>query len=123
MHQEMVSIPAETLKQIEKAKADGNKIWALGTTVTRALESWGHGLLEINDQGDRGGATDLFIQPGHQFKIVDVLMTNFHQPGSTLLALVAAFAGLERVRQVYAWAIKNKFSLFSYGDLSVWRPQ
>ena len=114
LHKESVEISDNTWKNILKAKADGKKIWALGTTVTRSLESAAQG---------RGTnfETDLFIQPGFEFKIVDVLMTNFHQPGSSLLSLVMAFAGIETVKKAYAWAIKNEFKLFSYGDFSVWK--
>lgn len=114
LHKESVEISDNTWKNILKAKADGKKIWALGTTVTRSLESAAQG---------RGTKfeTDLFIQPGFEFKVVDVLMTNFHQPGSSLLSLVMAFAGIENVKRAYAWAIKNEFKLFSYGDFSVWK--
>ena len=66
------------------------------------------------------GETDLFILPGFEFQVVDVLMTNFHQPESTLLALVCAFAGRERVLQAYQWAVHQQFRLFSYGDLTIW---
>ncbi|MGE3388199.1 MAG: S-adenosylmethionine:tRNA ribosyltransferase-isomerase, partial [Bdellovibrionales bacterium] len=99
MHEEWVSIPIATQRAITQARQSGHRVWALGTTVTRALESWGHHLLQPNEDGEMIGPTRLFIQPGHQFKIVTDLMTNFHQPGSTLLALVATFAGLERVRE------------------------
>lgn len=119
MHAEWVEIPHATLNQIAKAKALGGRVWALGTTVARALESWSLGYFEPTDDGIKG-STDIFIKPGFDYKVVDVLMTNFHQPESTLLALVASFAGLENVHQAYQWAIAQKFRLFSYGDLSVW---
>lgn len=132
MHGEWAEIPAETWAVIKKAKASGRHVWALGTTVTRTLESAALGKLEAHAvtlaDGSTGesyfGSTDLFIRPGFKFKIIDRLLTNFHQPRSTLLALVAAFAhptrGLEIVKSAYAWAIQKNFRLFSYGDLSCW---
>jgi S-adenosylmethionine:tRNA ribosyltransferase-isomerase len=128
LHQEFVSIQSMTWDRLQKAKREGKKIWALGTTVTRSLESaalrW-NGEIQRN-QLDASVATldfttDLFIYPGFQFKMVDVLMTNFHQPGSSLLALVMAFSGIENVRKAYQWAIERQFKLFSYGDFSVWK--
>lgn len=120
MHAEFVEVPDSTWAQIQNAKQHGHKIWCLGTTVTRALESVALGLLPQNAQGDFCGSTRLMIQPGHQWQVVDRLLTNFHQPQSTLLALVSAFAGLQRVQSCYQWAIERRFRLFSYGDLSVW---
>lgn len=123
MHSEEVMVSAKTAGSIRAAQARGSRIWALGTTVTRALEGWARGDLIENEEGGFSGATDIFIQPCFEFKVVNALLTNFHQPGSSLLALVAAFAGLEKVHNVYAWAIEKNFRLFSYGDLSVWmRP-
>lgn len=156
MHGEFAEIPQATWEAIIRAKAHGHHIWALGTTVTRTLESAANGLLarvasdvvcehilidserpvdKSNQSQNSGelsqavkskpdaaffGETKLFIQPGYEFKIVDRLLTNFHQPRSTLLALVAAFAGLDNVKRAYEWAIELGFRLFSYGDLSVW---
>lgn len=130
MHAELAEIPQATWQAVIQAKAHGRNVWALGTTVTRTLESAANGLLE-HTSGDVVcehvlsapaffGETKLFIKPGYQFKIVDRLLTNFHQPRSTLLALVSAFAGLENVKRAYSFAIENGFRLFSYGDLSVW---
>lgn len=119
MHEEWVHIPKETLERIRETKENGGRVWALGTTVARALESQANQMLKTTPEG-QAGSTQIFIYPPYQFKTVDVLMTNFHQPKSTLLALVAAFAGLDRAKQVYRWAIERKFKLFSYGDLSVW---
>lgn len=121
MHKEWAHIPSDVIDAIQVAKQNGHRIFALGTTVTRTLESWPKGLLSQQDDGGFSGGTDLFIYPGFDFKVVDVLMTNFHQPESTLLALVAGFAGYERVMADYKWAIENKFRLFSYGDFSVWQ--
>jgi S-adenosylmethionine:tRNA ribosyltransferase-isomerase len=113
LHFETVEIKPATWEKLLSAKREGRKIWALGTTVTRSLES------AIRFQ-QLEFETDLFIQPGFEFKMVDVLMTNFHQPESSLLSLVMAFAGIEPVKKNYLWAIKNKFRLFSYGDFSIW---
>jgi S-adenosylmethionine:tRNA ribosyltransferase-isomerase len=120
MHSEHVTIPQATLIAIQQTKSKGGRVWALGTTVTRALESWALGELTHNGEGDATGSTKLFIRPGFEFKIVDALLTNFHQPRSTLLSLVAAFSSLEHTKEVYQWAIEHKFRLFSYGDLSAW---
>lgn len=120
MHGEWVYVKKEVREKIEETKKRGHKVWALGTTVTRTLESLEQGLLSMNDKGDFWGETSLFIYPGYQFQVVDRLLTNFHQPESTLLALVSSFQDLNRVKECYQWAIKNSFRLFSYGDLSVW---
>ena len=122
MHAEQVEIPAGTWKAIQHAKEAGWRVWALGTTVTRSLESAASGLIKEDPRTPGGyfGETSLFIRPGFEFKIVDCLLTNFHQPQSTLLALVGAFAGLDNVKAAYQWAIERKFRLFSYGDLTAW---
>lgn len=119
MHAESVSIPMSTSEKILRTQENGGRVWALGTTATRSLEAWACGLLPKTEHGFVG-ETDIFIKPGYEFKAVDVLLTNFHQPQSTLLALVSAFAGLETVLSCYQWAIEREFRLFSYGDLSVW---
>ena len=121
MHSEWGRIGVRELEVLNSGQADGKTIWALGTTSCRILESWAQGLLQKEDDGSVSGETDIFIQPGYQFQVVDVLMTNFHQPESTLLALVSAFAGREKVERAYQWAIDRKFRLFSYGDLSIWK--
>lgn len=120
MHSEWVEIPATTLALIRQAKAQKAKVWALGTTVLRALESQALGLLKVQPDQSFSGATRLFIYPPFNFQMADALMTNFHQPKSTLFGLVAAFAGLPSAQRVYSWAIERRFRLFSYGDLSVW---
>jgi S-adenosylmethionine:tRNA ribosyltransferase-isomerase len=119
MHGESALIPVSTWAAVNKTLQNKNRVWALGTTVTRALESMALGMFEEHEDCFIG-ETQLLIQPGHKFKVVGGLLTNFHQPESTLLALVSAFAGLENVKAAYQWAIKNKFRLFSYGDLSIW---
>lgn len=121
MHEEFFEIGKDVWQKTLATKGQGQKIWALGTTVTRSLESMPGDFFSKNPEAQHySGSTKLLIQPGYKFKIVDRLLTNFHQPESTLLALVAAFAGLEKVKLAYSFAIKNKFRLFSYGDLSVW---
>jgi S-adenosylmethionine:tRNA ribosyltransferase-isomerase len=121
MHSEYVEIAAKSWLRIQEAKNRGQKIWSLGTTSTRALESQARGLFTLDkNQEYYRGATQLLIQPGFEFQVVDRLLTNFHQPQSTLLALVSAFANLDQVKACYSWAIERRFKLFSYGDLSVW---
>lgn len=119
MHSESVLVPKTTLQAIEETRVMGRRVYAVGTTVTRALESVP--LKKLTETPFAFvGQTDLLIKPQFQFQMVDGLMTNFHQPKSTLLALVAAFAGLPTVKSHYQWAIDRKFKLFSYGDLTVW---
>lgn len=119
MHSEFVSFAHENWEKILNKRKQGHKIWALGTTATRALESAAQNRFQ-NINGRLEGWTDIFIQPGYEFRVVDRLLTNFHQPQSTLIALVGAFAGLEKVKACYSYAIERRFRLFSYGDLSVW---
>ena len=121
MHAEKIYLPKLSADLLQSTQRSGRKIWALGTTATRAVESYGQNLLKFNEYSNCfEGNSDLFITPGYEFKFVNALLTNFHQPQSTLLALVSAFAGRERVLKTYQWAIENQFRLFSYGDLSVW---
>lgn len=119
MHAEFVSVSKSVWEKVQECKAQGGRVWALGSTVTRALESVPLGMLQEGESTFQG-ETDLFIKPGFDFQVVDVLLTNFHQPESTLVAMVMAFAGKEEVRKCYQWAIERKFQLFSYGDLTVW---
>lgn len=119
MHKEWAEVSSAVWNQIITAKKQGSKIWGLGTTVTRTLESIPKGFLQKTHDGYLG-ETQLFIQPGFKFEVLDHLITNFHQPESTLLALVAAVQDLSTVKACYQWAIQNQFRLFSYGDLSVW---
>ncbi len=120
MHLESAFVKHNTWLEVLEAKQRGKKVWALGTTVVRTLESLAIHQIPKNSDGDFQGETGLLIQPGFEFQVVDVLMTNFHQPKSTLLALVCGFAGTQRVKAHYKWAIEHQFRLFSYGDLSVW---
>lgn len=109
MHSERYEVPGETAKAIEAARARKGRVLAVGTTVLRALETWAK-------TGEPAGETDLFIYPGFSFRVVDRLLTNFHLPKSSLLMLVAAFAGLENIRRAYAHAIAERYRFFSYGD-------
>lgn len=113
MHEEYREISEETSQAINRAKRGGRRIIAVGTTVVRALES------SVDHSGNvknSSGFTDLFIYPGFQFRVVDVLVTNFHLPRSTLMMLVAAFAGKELIFKAYNEAIEKKYRLLSYGD-------
>jgi len=108
-------VPKDTFDSIRRAKAEKRRVIGVGTTVTRATES----LSESDWRGDYDFAerdTDLFIQPGFTFKVLDLLMTNFHQPGSTHLTLVSAFAGEERIRAAYEHALQSGYRFLSYGD-------
>jgi S-adenosylmethionine:tRNA ribosyltransferase-isomerase len=112
MHAERYSVPAATVAAIEAARQHGGRVVAVGTTVVRALES----AAAAGELAATGGETDIFIVPGHRFRVVDALLTNFHLPESTLLMLVAAFAGRERVLAAYHHAIAGRYRFFSYGD-------
>ena len=115
MHTERYFIPAATTQAIANVKRRGGNVVAVGTTVVRALES----ALQKNGAAlpDAGwGETELFITPGFKFECVDVLVTNFHQPESSLLMLVCAFAGYEKVMNAYRLAVENQYRFFSYGD-------
>ncbi|MCX7978205.1 MAG: S-adenosylmethionine:tRNA ribosyltransferase-isomerase [Bdellovibrionaceae bacterium] len=120
MHEEWVEVSAESWRRLLAVRDRGGHVWSLGTTSTRAIESVANGLLPGTEEGGFSGFTRLMIQPGYKWKIVDRLLTNFHQPESTLLALVASFCDLTTVKMCYQWAIERRFRLFSYGDLSVW---
>jgi len=112
MHAERYEVAAVTVTAIEAAQARGGRVLAVGTTVLRALESAARdGRLRA-----AAGETDLFVSPGFEFRVVDRLLTNFHLPRSSLLVLVAAFAGLEAIRRAYAHAIAARYRFYSYGD-------
>ena len=112
MHTEWYTIPQETVDAVRTAKAAGRKVVAVGTTSLRALESASRTGQLVAGSNE----TDLFITPGYRFRTVDHLVTNFHLPKSTLLMLVSAFAGYERIRKAYAHAIARRYRFFSYGD-------
>ena len=110
-------IGKESGEAIRKAKGDGRRIIAIGTTTVRALESFATHLTEHqNTRTQENQNTNLFITPGYSFKIVDAMLTNFHQPKSTLLMMVSAFAGKDFIFRAYEEAIREKYRLFSYGD-------
>lgn len=115
MHSEDFEIPVETEAAIAEARRRGAKILAIGTTVVRALESAASSRVLGHVEACRG-ETRLLIQPGYRFKVVDQLVTNFHLPRSTLLALVYAFGGTERLRAAYEEAILEGYRFFSFGD-------
>jgi S-adenosylmethionine:tRNA ribosyltransferase-isomerase len=112
MHSERYWVPEQTVAAVERARALGGRIVAVGTTSLRALESGVRG----GRLQSGGGETSLFITPGFRFQVVDRLLTNFHLPRSTLLMLVAAFAGLDNVLRAYRHAIERRYRFFSYGD-------
>lgn len=106
---EEVSLPEETASRVRETRARGGRVVAVGTTVTRALESWAR-------EGRENFRTSLFITPGFEFRAVDALLTNFHLPKSTLLMLVCAFAGREPVLAAYREAVRERYRFTSYGD-------
>jgi S-adenosylmethionine:tRNA ribosyltransferase-isomerase len=121
MHEESIHVTADLVRDIAEARARGAPVVAVGTTVVRALES-------AADREREGhvivteGRTNLLIQPGYAFRVVDALLTNFHLPRSTLLALVAAFAGRDRTLDAYRTAVREGYRFFSYGD-AMWIPR
>lgn len=115
MHSEWFQIPDATVSAIQAAQARGNKIWSVGTTSLRAIESAARsGSLKAGS-----GDTDIFITPGFEFQIIDRLITNFHLPKSTLLMLVSAFSGSLKIREIYQHAIEQEYRFFSYGDAMI----
>lgn len=113
MHEEAYSLSSETAQKLNATRTRGAKIWAVGTTSVRTLES------AVNPGGgftERSGDTQIFIRPPYRFGAVDHVITNFHLPRSTLLMLVAAFAGYDLVMRAYAEAIKKEYRFYSYGD-------
>ncbi len=121
MHEERFEVNAELVAAVASARERGGAVVAVGTTVVRALESAadprrpGHVVAQA-------AATRLFVTPGYRFRVVDALLTNFHMPRSTLLALVSAFAGTERVLAAYREAVLRRYRFFSYGD-AMWIPE
>ncbi len=109
MHSEWYQVPAATQQAIAQLRERGGRLVAVGTTTVRTLESWAL-------SGRASGDTSIFITPGFQFRLVDRLLTNFHLPRSTLLMLVSAFAGYDRIMGLYRHAIAARYRFFSYGD-------
>lgn len=121
MHSEWFRVASETIGAVGRARRDGRRVIAVGTTSVRALESL-PGVLPCSGE-DYEADTDLLIEPGYEFGLVDGLMTNFHLPRSTLLALVGAFVGLERLKELYAIAIEQRYRFYSYGDAMLILPE
>ena len=115
MHKEYFEIPLSTIEAIKNTKLNNKRVVAVGTTVTRALEYCGKELLD-KESKDIYGEADIFIYPGYDFKIVDVLLTNFHAPKTTVLMLASAFSGWDNLYKAYNHAINKKYQFLSYGD-------
>lgn len=109
MHSEVYEIPEDTWELIQETKKANKKVVAVGTTVVRTLES-------ASRSGDLTGETDIFIYPGYEFQLVDAMVTNFHLPKSTLLMLISAFAGREKVLNAYQHAVESGYRFYSLGD-------
>ncbi|MBS7456184.1 tRNA preQ1(34) S-adenosylmethionine ribosyltransferase-isomerase QueA [Coralloluteibacterium stylophorae] len=118
MHSEWLNVGAELVEQVRRARARGGRVIAVGTTVVRALES----AMRDGELLPYAGETTIFIFPGYRLRSIDALLTNFHLPESTLLMLVSAFAGRERVLEAYRHAVAQKYRFFSYGDAMLLFP-
>lgn len=119
MHSEWVNVGAELVAKVRRTRAAGGRVIAVGTTVVRALES----ALVDGELLPFAGDTSIFIFPGYKLRSIDALLTNFHLPESTLLMLVSAFAGKERVFAAYEHAVRERYRFFSYGDAMLLWPQ
>lgn len=115
MHSEAYRIPTEARQAIDAAQAAGGRIVAVGTTVARTLEA-AAARRAAGDPNPDHGRTDIFIRPGHDFRAVDLLLTNFHLPKSTLLMMVSAFGGRDRILAAYREAVEQRYRFFSFGD-------
>ncbi|HZG57255.1 tRNA preQ1(34) S-adenosylmethionine ribosyltransferase-isomerase QueA [Paenibacillus sp.] len=115
MHSEYYEVPAETAALVRETKANGGRIVAIGTTSARTLETAADRILAGQSE-DLRGWTDIFIYPGYEFRAVDALLTNFHLPRSTLLMMIGALAGTERVLAAYREAVEQEYRFFSFGD-------
>ena len=121
IHAETFAVSESAAGAIESARRRGGRVVAVGTTVVRVLESCGGGGAALSACT---GSTDLYIRPGHRFHVVDALLTNFHQPRSSLLVLLAAFAGTDRWKRAYAHALAHGYRFLSFGDCMLcWRTQ
>ena len=118
MHSEWLNVGAELCAQVARTRAAGGRVVAVGTTVVRALES----AMRDGELRPFAGDTRIFIFPGHPVRSVDALLTNFHLPESTLMMLVSAFAGRERILAAYAHAVRERYRFFSYGDAMLLFP-
>jgi S-adenosylmethionine:tRNA ribosyltransferase-isomerase len=120
MHREWLNVGAELVEKIRRTRAHGGRVIAVGTTVVRSLEAARGGGAEVQPFA---GETDIFIFPGYRITSIDGLITNFHLPESTLIMLVAAFAGHEFVLSAYAHAVDTRYRFYSYGDAMLVWPQ
>ena len=109
MHHEVYRIPARTVQAVQDCRSRGGRVLAVGTTSVRTLESWAA-------TGQTEGDTNIFITPGFRFQVVDLLLTNFHLPKSTLMMLVSALSGHRHIMDLYQHAIAQRYRFFSYGD-------
>jgi len=116
MHTEWFDVPQATIDAVTRTRAAGGRVVAIGTTTVRALESAAARAALPGGLEAGAGETRIFITPGYRFQVVDLLVTNFHLPRSTLMMLVSAFSGMERIRALYAHAIAQRYRFFSYGD-------
>ncbi|MBW4610085.1 MAG: tRNA preQ1(34) S-adenosylmethionine ribosyltransferase-isomerase QueA [Hassallia sp. WJT32-NPBG1] len=119
MHEEWILVPPATVEQIHATKASGGRIIAVGTTVTRALEA----AAKSGNLEPFSGKTDLFIYPGYEWRVVDGLITNFHLPRSSLLMLVSALIGRQRLLNIYQQAIASRYRFYSFGDAMLILPE
>jgi S-adenosylmethionine:tRNA ribosyltransferase-isomerase len=117
MHSEWYNVPDETWRRVAETKRAGGRVVAVGTTTARTLEA-------AASTGERAGWTEIFIRPGYDFKIIDGLVTNFHLPGSSLLVMISALAGRERVLDCYGHAVRGEWRFYSYGDaMLIWKRE
>ena len=120
MHQERIEVPAQTVEKIRQTKVNGGRVITVGTTSTRALE----GAAAVSGELQPfTGRTDLFIYPGYQWRVIDGMITNFHLPGSSLLMMVSALIGRERLMSVYQDAISRDYRFYSFGDAMLILPE
>jgi len=116
IHEEYLEVTSKTIEMVKETKANGNKVFAVGTTAVRALET-----AYDSKRNSYQGYTNLSIYPGYKFKTVDFLITNFHLPQSSLLMLVSAFIGFENMKKIYNYAVTHKYRFLSYGDAMLLR--
>ena len=122
MHSEYVEVPAATCAAVDRTRAQGGRVIAVGTTVVRSLETAASAASGPGRIAPYSGATRIFIKPGHRFRAVDAMLTNFHLPESTLLMLCSAFVGREALLAAYAHAVQARYRFFSYGDAMFLTP-
>jgi S-adenosylmethionine:tRNA ribosyltransferase-isomerase len=122
MHSEEYFVPVATVETLRRQRAQGHRIAVVGTTAVRTLESCASQILDGNAAADIHGSTTLKISPGYNLRLTDVLITNFHLPRSTLMALVATLVGLDCLKELYQLAIAERYRFFSYGDAMIILP-